>query len=206
MKLHAYLAALNKLSEQDIQAAIAHFNREEIKKGDYYLKEGQYSTKISFVESGLFRLFYLVEGEEKLMLFFSDNQFMADYFGYITQSPSMRPIQALEDSVVYSIDKMKLDQLYAQSKNWERVGRILAESAYITSVLRANRIIHDDPDTRVETFMAEHPHLMQRVPQYMVASYLDMTPETLSRVKRRIMKKGPVKPSVHGDKQTYFLI
>lgn len=206
MNIQEYLNALNKLSEKDIEIALTYFNREEISKGDYYLKEGQYSNRISFVEVGLFRLFYQLKGEEKTMLFFSEHQFMTDYFGYLTKSPSIRPIQALEDSIIYSIDRMKLERLYEYSKKWEQVGRVLAESAYVTSVLRANRIIHDNYDTRVKTFITEHPNLMQRVPQYMIASYLDMSPETLSRVKKRLIGKKDVKRSIHETNPTHFLI
>jgi CRP-like cAMP-binding protein len=206
MKLYEYLKALNKLSEVELEKALEYFRREEFKKGDYYLKEGQYANKISFIDSGLFRMFYQLEGVEKIMLFFSDKQFMTDYFGYLTKTPTIRPIQALEDSVVYSIDRDQLDKLFDYSKNWERVGRLLAESAYVSSVLRANRIIHDDYDTRLKTLMAERPNLMQRVPHYMIASYLNMTPETLSRVKKRLMANREVKSSIHEIHQTHFLI
>jgi hypothetical protein len=145
----------------------------------------------------LFRLFYPIEGEEKIMLFFSENQFMTEYFGYLTQSPSIRTIQALEDFMVYSIDRNRLDLLFDYSKNWERVGRILAESAYVTSIRRANRLLHDDYDTRLNTFIEESPTLIRCVPQYMIASYLNMTPETLSRVKKRIMEKKQIKHTIH---------
>ena len=177
--------------------AIGFFHQEKFKKGDFYLREGQFSNKISFIESGLFRLYYQVEGEEKIMLFFSENQFMTDYFGYLTQSPSIRPIQALENAIVYSIERDQLNQLFEYSKAWEYVGRKLAESAYVTSVLRANRLLHDDYDTRLNTFIEETPTLIQRVPQYMIASYLNMTPETLSRVKKRLMKNKEVKNTIH---------
>ena len=206
MKLKNFLKSLNLLTESEIDLAIDFFYIEEINKGNFYLKEGQYPNKISFIESGLFRLFYQIEAEEKIMLFFAENQFMADYFGYLTKSPSVRPIQALEDSIIYSIDRSKLDKLFYSSHNWERAARILAESAYVTSVLRSNRIIHDDYDTRVETFITEHPNLMQRVPQYMVASYLDMSPETLSRVKKRRIGKRNIEPSIHRTNENHFLI
>lgn len=206
MNFKEYLTSLNKLTGNEIEYALDSFYQEEIKKGEYYLKEGQIPDKVSFVEKGLFRLFYRLNGEEKIMLFFSDHQFMTDYFGYLTNSPSIRPIQALEHSVIYTIERNKLDKLFDHSKNWERVGRLLAESAYITSVLRANRIIHDDYDTRVKTFIAEKPSLMQRIPQYMIASYLNMTPETLSRVKSRIKNNKQDTSSVHGTNESHFLI
>ncbi len=191
-----YLQNFAEFSNDDWEMAKDFFKQEKIKKDDYFLKEGQYSQKIAFIESGLFRLFYQIDGEEKIMLFFYENQFMTDYFGYLTKTPSLRPIKALEDSLIYCIQSNHLKQLFNASKTWERLGRILAESAYITSVQRANRLIHDNYDTRFDSFLKENPNLLQRVPQYMIASYLDMTPETLSRVKKRSINKN-IKGSVH---------
>lgn len=206
MSLADFLKTRGQLTAADLALAVPYFVREEIPKGAYYLREGHAANKVSFVEKGLFRLFYQLNGEEKIMLFFSEGQFMTDYFGFLTRTPSLRPIQALEDAVVYSIDYAKLHQLFEQSKNWERIGRQMAESAYVASVLRANRLLHDDYDTRFSTFMSENPGLLQRVPQYMIASYLHMTPETLSRVKKRAMKKSQPPPSIHQQKGTDFLI
>lgn len=206
MTLTTYLKALAKTTDEEIDFAMRYFRPEAIKKGEFYLREGQVPNKVSFVERGLFRLFYQLDGDEKIMLFFSEAQFMTDYFGFLTRTPSIRPIQALEDAVVYSIEKEKLDQLFEYSKHWERIGRQLAESAYVASVLRANRLLHDDYDTRFTTFLAEHPSLVQRVPQYMIASYLNMTPETLSRVKSRALKNGAAKVSIHQSISSDFLI
>lgn len=206
MTLTTYLKALGKATDEEIDFAMRYFRPEAIKKGEFYLREGQIPNKVSFVDRGLFRLFYQLDGDEKIMLFFSEGQFMTDYFGFLTRTPSIRPIQALEDAVVYSIEKEKLDQLFEYSKHWERIGRQLAESAYVASVLRANRLLHDDYNTRFATFMAEHPSLVQRVPQYMIASYLNMTPETLSRVKSRALKNGAAKVSIHQSISSDFLI
>lgn len=131
------------------------------------------------------------------MLFFSEAEFMTDYFSFLTNTESVRPIQALENSIIYSKEKKNLNTLFDNSKKWERIRRQLSESAYITSVIIANRLLHDNYDTRVTTFINENPSLMQRVPQYMIASYLNMTPETLSRVKRRIMKEKKINSTIH---------
>jgi CRP/FNR family transcriptional regulator, anaerobic regulatory protein len=197
MYLKEYLKTFDNLTEEEIDFAMGFFITEEYKKGEYYLKEGQLSQKVSLIETGLFRLFYQLNGEEKIMLFFSEAQFMTDYFGFLTHTATIRPIQALENSLIHSIEKNNLNKLFDHSKNWERIGRQLAESAYVTSVIRANRLLHDDFDTRVNTFIEESPSLMQRVPQYMIASFLNMTPETLSRVKRRIMKEKQIKKTIH---------
>jgi CRP-like cAMP-binding protein len=197
MTLRQFLKTINTFSVEELELGLSYFYPEALKKGDYYLREGQYAEKVSFVESGLFRLFYLLDGEEKTMLFFQEGQFMTDYYGYLTHSPTIRPIQALEDAIVYSINRKDLDQLFDHSKHWERVGRKLAEAAYVTAVRRANRLLHDDYDTRFHTFLQESPTLLQRLPQYMIASYLNMTPETLSRVKKRMMTKKEIKGTIH---------
>jgi CRP-like cAMP-binding protein len=200
MNIIDFFKTFGNLTDEEINFAIGFFIPEEIKKNAFYLKEGQISNKVSFIEKGLFRLFYQLDGEEKIMLFFSESQLMSDYFGFLTDTASIRPIQALEDSLIYNIEKKNLNKLFDYSKNWERIGRQLAESAYVTSVLRANRLLHDDYKTRVKTFLEESPSLMQRVPQYMIASYLNMTPETLSRVKRRIMETDDIKVTIHNMK------
>ena len=73
--------AYPSFSEEDWKAGAGAFAREQLRRGDYYLREQQYCNKISFIESGLFRLFYLHEGAEKIMMFFSEQQFVTDYFG-----------------------------------------------------------------------------------------------------------------------------
>lgn len=176
--LKTYLQTIVPLSEEDWQASAGSFTRELLRKGDYYLREQQYCNKISFIESGLFRLFYLHDGAEKIMMFFSEQQFFTDYFGYLSHTPSIRQIQAVEDSVIYTITREKLEALFAASKSWERIGRLLAERSYLLAVQRANR-------------------LLQRVPQYMIASYLNVQPETLSRIKRRRMGHTNIRPSIH---------
>lgn len=186
--LQAYLNKISPLTKEDWNLTFQSFKEEKYKKGDYFIKEGGCSNKVSFVSKGLFKLYYLAEGQEKIMLFFAEGQFLTDYFGYLTQTPSIRPIEALEDSVVYTITRDKLNQLIKTSQTWSNIARIMAERAYILAVQRANRLLHDDFDTRFITFMTEYPSLLLRVPQYMIASYLDMTPETLSRVKKEHSK------------------
>ncbi len=195
--LKAFLQKIAPLPPEEWARTQSFFFRETVQKGAYYIKAGQYASKVSFIESGLFKLYYLAASRERIMMFFSENQFVTDYFGYLTHTPSVRPIQAVEDAVLYSISRDDLNRLFDASKTWEKIGRILAERAYVVSVQRANRLLHDDPDTRFATFMQEYPTLLQRVPQYMIASYLDMTPETLSRIKKRLMKAPPARGSVH---------
>lgn len=184
-----HLDTIAPLNSEEWKLAKDLFKEGKISKGEYFVQLDEVCTKIAFVSEGLFRMFYIVNGEENTTLFFSENQFVTDYFSFLTQTPSIGPIQAIEDSIVYSISYKDLQRLY-EFKNWERIGRIMSERAFSFSVMEANRFLHDDFDTRYVTFIKENPDYIQRIPQYMIASYLKMTPETLSRVKKRINKKS----------------
>lgn len=183
-----HLDNIAPLKSEDWKLAKDLFKEERIRKGEFFVRFDEVCAKIGFVSKGLFRMFYMVNGEENTTLFFSENQFVTDYFSFLNQTPSIGPIQALEDSIVYSVTQNNLQQLY-ELKNWERIGRIMAERAFLFSVMEASRFLHDDYETRYVTFLKENPDYIQRIPQYMIASYLKMTPETLSRVKKRINKK-----------------
>ena len=195
--LQAYLEKISPLNKEEWSLTLQAFKGEKYGKGDFFINEGRHCNKVSFLSKGLFKLYYLTEGQEKIMLFFAEGQFLTDYFGYLTQTPSIRPIQALEESIVYTITRDKLNHLIKTSQTWSNIARIMAEGAYILAVQRANRLLHDDFDTRFITFMTEYPSLLQRVPQHMIASYLNMTPETLSRVKKRTFKNNPSLKSIH---------
>jgi CRP-like cAMP-binding protein len=188
-ELRNFLKQLDAFNDKELDESLTCFKKVQIEKNGFYVKEGDVCKKAAFIKKGLFKLYYNLDGVERIMLFFRENQFVTDYYSFLTQTPSKRPIQAIEDSIVYNITYNDFQKLFDRSKKWERVGRMLAERAYIYSVQRANRIIHDDPDTRFITFLKEYPTLLQRVPQYMIASYLNMTPETYSRVKKRINLK-----------------
>ncbi|MFW5687914.1 MAG: Crp/Fnr family transcriptional regulator [Bacteroidota bacterium] len=185
-ELRIFLKQFDSFEEKELDEALARFSEVTVKKNDFYIKEEEVAQKVAFIKKGLFKLYYNIDGAERIMLFFQENQFVTDYYSFLTQTPSKRPIQAIEDALIYNISYNDFQKLYDTGKKWERLGRMLAERAYIFSVQRANRIIHDDPDTRFITFLKEYPTLIQRIPQYMIASYLSMTPETYSRIKKRI--------------------
>ncbi|MEL7339543.1 MAG: Crp/Fnr family transcriptional regulator, partial [Bacteroidota bacterium] len=193
----AILQNLAPISQKDWEQIQPQIKQEQIARHEFFVRPGQTCDRVAIIILGLFRLFYQTEEGDKNMLFFAEGQFMTDYFSYLTQTPSIRPIQALEDSLVVSIPKTAIDHLFQTNLSWANLGRQMAESAYLTAVQRGNRLLHDDFDTRFDTFIQEQPSLLNRVPQYMIASYLNMTPETFSRIKKRRFKTQSAPNSIH---------
>jgi CRP-like cAMP-binding protein len=183
-QLRAFFSRFAPLSDQDWEAAAVLFSHRKLKKGELLVREGEICNELAVVASGLLRLYYLVDGQERNMLFFPERSMAADYFSFLTRTPSIRIVEALEPCALFTLSHAHLQELY-RIPAWNQIGRVVNEHAYVWSVLRANRLLHDDHETRFRTFIKEEAYLLQRVPQYMIASYLDMTPETFSRLKRR---------------------
>lgn len=193
-----FLQNMAPVKDEDLADLASLFENVQLSKGEHLVQSGEVCKKVAFVRKGLLKLFYSLEGEEKVMLFFAENQFATDYYSFLTQTPSIRPVQALEDCHLYTITAANLQKFYQKAPAYQQLGRLLAENAYLFSVQRANRLIHDDYDTRYVTFIEENPGLAQRIPQYLIASYLNMKPETLSRIRKRLAEgKSSPQPSVH---------
>jgi CRP-like cAMP-binding protein len=204
-KLRQYLDSIAPLNEFEWEFAQALFTEVKVVKDECFVKSDESCNKVAFIEKGLFRLYYVLDGEENTTLFFSENQFVTDYYSFLTRTPCIGTIEALEDSVIYIITYSDLQKLY-EYKDWERIGRIMAERAFSFSVMEANRFSHDDFETRFVTFFKENPGFIQRIPQYMIASYLKMTPETLCRIKKRVLKNGDIEyKSIHETPKSKFL-
>jgi CRP/FNR family transcriptional regulator, anaerobic regulatory protein len=159
----------------------------KLKKKDFLLQEGQVCNSISFVNSGCIRLFSNIDGEEKTVQFFFENGWYTDFHSFLTNTPSIENMQALEPCEVAQIRKSSLYQLYDAFPVFNRVGRLLTENAFL-SVSRLNRMLTNEaPEQRYLSLLQQRPELIQRIPQHYIASYLGIQPESLSRIKKRIL-------------------
>lgn len=181
-KIESFIA----LSEKDLVVIKQLFQMKEIKKNDYFLKEGQISTHICFVKKGLFRYYINLEGEEKTFYFGYEGCFMTDYESFVPQVATLQNIQALEDSVVFIISYNDLQQFYSKVENGERFGRLALEHEIIDVVKKLKSFYKDGIKQRYESFIKKHPDVQQRIPQYLIASYVGVKPQSLSRIRKRI--------------------
>jgi CRP-like cAMP-binding protein len=161
-----------------------------VKKGDYFCRAGDISRDIAFVLQGVFRAYYIVNGEEVNCQFYLENQWVKVYHSFLSRSSSQQWVQALEDAQVFLLSYDAIQQLFTSTKNWERFGRIAAENAYITAQVRSESLLLDKPEARYVNLLHTYSHIFDRVPLYHIASYLGITQPSLSRIRRRLLKKA----------------
>jgi CRP-like cAMP-binding protein len=144
---------------------------------------------MGFVNSGLFRMYYLSHGKEINTNFFFENNFLVDHDSFINQKPSRYFIQALEDSEIIAIDYQLLQKAYTSSKNWERFGRLTSELHIKMLAERVESFLFMEGKDRYLQLVKTHPCIFERVPLYHIASYLGMERESLSRIRRKITEE-----------------
>lgn len=178
-----FIASIHPISDalrNDIEESI---QVEEFSKKKLLLKEGEVSKSIYFLEKGLARAYYFAEGKEITSWFMKENDFVISVHSFYKQSASKENIELLEDSVLASIPYLRLQDLYKKHIEFNFIGRVLTEHYYSLSEERISAIRQMKAQDRFDFFYKTYPDILQRVPLKMVASFLRMTPETLSRLR-----------------------
>jgi len=157
-----------------------------VKKNDYFLQATEINTKLGFLCKGLVRYFVFRNNEEATLEFTKEGEFVADYGSFISKEPSIQNIQALEDCEFLVINYDDLQQLYKISKNANFLGRIIIEHRFIIMVNQLLTVHRYSEEDRYRYFLTHYKDLVQRIPQYLIASYVGVKPQSLSRIRKRI--------------------
>ena len=175
------------LSIDEEKAFLQILEVKKFNKKEFLLQEGKICNKVSFINNGCMRLFYNVEGVENTVQFFFGDSWYTDYASFLTGNPTIENMQALVETEVIQFKKNDLYKLYNTMRIFERVGRIFAENAFL-SISQLNQMkTNEEPEVRYKNLLKRRPELIQQVPQHYIASYLGIKPETLSRIRKRIL-------------------
>lgn len=185
------IRTITDFSEEECSLFIPFLTRKTINKGEYLLKEGQRVNEIAFVEKGVLRLFHLAEHKEINNHFFLENDYAVSYLDFLKGTNSRYNIQALENCELLTFNSKALENAYALSKNWERFGRIIAESAFATATNRFESFLFLSAKERYLNMLKQYPAFIQRIPLYHLASYLGIERESLSRIRKEIAYSDP---------------
>lgn len=161
------------------------FTEKEYRKGDYFLREGAVCRHVGFIIRGMMRYYINADGEDKTYGFGKELDFVCNNESFIPQKPSVQHIQALENCKLLVISYDNLQLFYQGIKNGERFGRIIIEQVFIQTLQGLNSFYTDSPELRYEKFIKDYPDLLQRIPQYYIASFVGVKPQSLSRIRKR---------------------
>jgi CRP/FNR family transcriptional regulator len=178
---------ITDFSEDECLMFIPYLNRRTLGKGEYLLKEKETVNEIAFIEKGVLRLYYLSnDGKEVNSHFFLSNDYAVPYLDFLKNRPSRYYLQALEECELLTFNAESLQIAYDNSKNWERFGRIIAESVYASATNRFESFLFLSAKERYLQMLTDYPRFIQEIPLYHLASYLGIERESLSRIRKEI--------------------
>ena len=173
------IESLQPLSDAEWHRIQAAIRTQHFSKGDVLQREGKVAQDVYFIVQGLLRVYYVKEGNEFTRQFFFENGFALDLASCISRQPTRLFIDAVEPTEVLRIPYSELDRLKVAKEH-------VLSNAYVKVVERMSSIFLDSPEEKYRQLVTQRPKVMQRIPQYMIASYIGVTPEGLSRIKKRM--------------------
>ena len=184
--LRARLAQQAELPAEEWEFFRSRLARLLVPEGAHFLHEGEVERRIAYVVRGLFRLYSRREGREINLGFDCEDRFVAGYESFVLRTPSSVAIQALENSELLAFDHETLEVAYSRHPCWERIGRLMAERETLQRTRKERELRCLTPQQRYLRLYQRDLPWLGRVPQYHVASFLGVTPETLSRIRARL--------------------
>lgn len=181
-----YVSRYITLSEEEEAFFISVLKHKKLRKKQYLLQAGDVCRHECFVLSGCLRSYYVDEqGQEHVVQFSVENWWTSDLASFISGKPATYNIDALEDSEVLQIEKNDLEQLYVQVPKFDRMFRVLLQNAFVAQQERTAQSLSLSAQEQYLNFIKKYPDVEQRVPNHQIASYLGITPESLSRIRKQ---------------------
>lgn len=185
-QLIRHIRKFTSLTGEEERVLGQHTGRISLKKKDFLLKEGQYCKSWYFLEKGCLRMYYINEkGTEQITQFVIENWWVSDFISFDRREPSGFFLQAIEPAEVCSLDREAQEQLCRKVPAMEHYFRIVLQKAYAAAQLRSKYLYDFSREEMYHHFNNSFPEFVQRVPQYMLASYLGFTPEYLSELRKK---------------------
>ncbi len=188
-KLLAYFSKILPLTQEEIDGIVATLTIKKYPKGSVLLKEGEISSEAYFVLQGCVRKYFLIDGEEKTNNFFTEEQWVISMQSMTYNAPSKHFLECIDDCILVVGNREKEEQLYAQFPKLETISRKVMEKVFAEQQELSGSYFTDTPEERYLNLMRTRPELLQRIPQYIIASYIGVKPESLSRIRKRLILK-----------------
>lgn len=184
--IRAYYERIIKLQESEWEFIAAHFEKKVFAKHEILTKQGEIAAFLSFIETGIVRC-YIPDDEFGLTFNFSfDKEFTCAYDSFLTQTPTEYALQALTETVVWQISYADLQKVYAKTNVGNYLGRIASEKLFLEKSKRELSLLRYSAKERYLKLFNEQPDILKFIPLKYIASYIGVTPQGLSRIRRQI--------------------
>ncbi len=190
-KFREHVESYVPVNDMEWRALAPHLEVSTLKKKKYFAEPGKICNHIGLVVKGAVRYFLVKDGEEITGYFSFENELLSSYKSFLTRQPGENYIQALEDCHIVTLSYKAMQQLYDDAligKKMERFSRLIAEHYLICYEDRVSAFITQTPEERYNKLLETGGDVLQRIPQHYIANFLGITPVSLSRIRRRIMK------------------
>ena len=177
------------LSKEEEELMLTSYPIKQIKKGESILDEGKKTKDTFLILEGCIRKHRIIDGIDKTSGFFTEGEAVAEFKSLTNNKPSLHSYTAVENSVIVIINSEKEEAFLKRFPRFEALNRIETEKMLGENQEQLSNFITQSPEERYNHLKNNKPELLQRVPQHQIASYLGVTPESLSRIRKRILKK-----------------
>jgi CRP-like cAMP-binding protein len=187
-----YFSRISPLTKEESNAIAESMVIRIFNKGDYLLKEGQQSIDTYFILEGCVREYIVVDGEEKTTNFFTEEQWVISLNNFGLQNASTHNLVCIEDTTVSVGNEQQAQEMFKQFPRFETISRAIVEADFTNQKKLLTSYLTDSPEQRYLKLLASRPDIFQRVPQYQIASYIGVKPESLSRIRKRIARDATI--------------
>ena len=187
-RIRSFIERIAHVSDEDWDFFSSRLEEHVIPKKKVFLKAGSVEDHISFIVEGAVRLYIPKEDEEKEITFgfCFENDFISAYDSFLTREPSEYSLQTLTETTVLSISYAELQEVYNTTKIGNLIGRLTSERLFIDKSKRVQSLLNENAEQRYLNLFKERPQLVQLIPLKYVSSYIGVTPQALSRIRKRI--------------------
>lgn len=182
-ELRQHIERIVQLTDNEFDFVLAHFSTKKFKKHQFLIQEGDYVLNDFWVVKGLIKAYHTDSaGKEHIMQFAMEDWWVTDYQAYFNQTPSILTVDCLEDTEVLCLSLENREKVCAELHKMEHFFRRKSNSGYIALQRRILSLLNSSAKERYEQFLLQYPTLLQRVPKTLIAAYLGVSRETLSRL------------------------
>ena len=185
-RLIDHILKVTSLNDSELLTLSKYIRTRKFKKKEFLLSEGEICRDLYFVEKGCVRMYFInKKAAEQIAQFALDGWWISDFSSYLDKKPSDYYIQCIEETEIVYIDKLRFDNLLEELPQLEKYFRLIFQKALAASQIRAKLVYELSKEEFYQHFSTSFPDFMQRVPQYMIASYLGLTPEYMSELRKK---------------------